>query len=52
MLALLLLLLIVLIWYIYIVKIKHAEHLAPMLKRALQGDELSYQSNLGPGFIL
>jgi hypothetical protein len=26
------------------------ERLAPMLKRALQGDELSYQSNVGAGF--
>lgn len=26
------------------------EHLAPMLKAALEGQELSYKSNVAPGF--
>jgi large-conductance mechanosensitive channel len=33
-----------------IVEMNKKEHLAPMLKKALQGDEASYKSNIGAGF--
>jgi len=44
--AFILFLLILLFYKTYVQK----EHLAPMLKKALGGNELSYKSNVGPGY--
>jgi predicted PurR-regulated permease PerM len=47
MLILIIIILLILLFYLY----RKKENLAPMLKRALEGEELSYQSNIGPGFF-
>ena len=46
-LAIVILLILIIVYFCFAAK---KETLAPMLKKALDGEELSYLSNIGPGF--